>query len=88
MFPARSRRFGAARGHSDSLTIDFPEPVDHVLSSRASKPWTGAYYSIEIDSDLEDLAGNNMHHLFDVMPGHTAARGTKASVVRLGFTPK
>jgi len=52
-----------------------------------SEPWTQAGYEIEIDAELEDLAGNNMKHLFDVMPGDTAARGVNDSIVRIPFTP-
>jgi hypothetical protein len=52
------------------------------------EPWSGVAYSIDVDPELEDLAGNNLHHLFDVMPGDSAAKGTTQAVVRIGFTPK
>jgi hypothetical protein len=61
---------------------------DRFWSFTPTDAWSSALYSIEIDPELEDLAGNNMHHLFDVMPGDTAARGTTQSIVRIGFTPK
>ena len=61
---------------------------DRFWSFQPLEPWMNGRYSIEVDPELEDLAGNNMHHLFDVMPGDSAARGTTASVVRIGFTPK
>ena len=61
---------------------------DRSWSFTPVEPWTGSAYSIDVDPELEDLAGNNMHHLFDVMPGDSAARGTAQPVVRIGFTPK
>ena len=61
---------------------------DRSWSFIPAEAWKGASYSLEVDPELEDLAGNNMHHLFDVMPGDTAARGTTLGVVRIGFTPK
>jgi hypothetical protein len=29
-----------------------------------------------------------MHHLFDVMPGDSAAKGTSQPAVQIGLTPK
>jgi hypothetical protein len=53
-----------------------------------SEPWTATTCAVKIDTELEDLAGNNMRHLFDVMPGDSAARGTEGAVVRIPFTPR
>jgi hypothetical protein len=53
-----------------------------------SEPWAAATYVVKIDTDLEDLAGNNMRRLFDVMPGDSAARGAEGAVVRIPFTPR
>jgi hypothetical protein len=53
-----------------------------------SNPWATATYVVKIDTDLEDLAGNNMRRLFDVMPGDSAARGAEGAVVRIPFTPR
>ena len=61
---------------------------DRSWSFTPAEAWGSTTYSIEVDPELEDLAGNNMHHLFDVMPGDTAAKGTTLPVVRIGFTPK
>jgi hypothetical protein len=61
---------------------------DRVWSFIPTEPWSGAPHSIEVDPELEDLAGNNLHHLFDVMPGDSAARGTTQTVVRIAFAPK
>jgi len=62
--------------------------TDRSWSFTPVEPWTSTAYSIDVDPELEDLAGNNMRHLFDVMPGDSAARGTAQPVVRIGFTPK
>jgi hypothetical protein len=61
---------------------------DRRWSFTPTEPWVAFAYVVEIDSELEDLAGNNMKHLFDVMPGDSAARGVNGSVVRIAFTPK
>ena len=53
-----------------------------------SAPWPASTCVIKIDTELEDLAGNNMRHLFDVMPGDSAARGVEGAVVRIPFTPR
>jgi hypothetical protein len=53
-----------------------------------SESWTTATYVIKIDTDLEDLAGNNMRRLFDVMPGDSAALGAEGAVIRIPFTPR
>ena len=50
--------------------------------------WAASAYFIEVDTELEDLAGNNMKHLFDVMPGDSAARGATEATVRIPFTPR
>ena len=52
-----------------------------------SEPWLASPYYIEVDTELEDLAGNNMKHLFDVMPGDSAARGENDASARIPFTP-
>jgi len=61
---------------------------DRVWSFTPADAWGGTKYFIEVDPELEDLAGNNMRHLFDVMPGDTGARGTTLPLVRIGFSPK
>ena len=51
-------------------------------------PWKGLPHAVHVDTELEDLAGNNLRKLFDVAPGDTGAVGVKASVVRVPFRPK
>jgi hypothetical protein len=50
-------------------------------------PWAAAPHYIEVDTDLEDLAGNSLRKLFDMAPEDSSAR-LDARVVRVGFTPK
>ena len=52
------------------------------------QPWARAAYALLVDTELEDLAGNNLKKLFDVAPGDSAATGVSASVVRLAFQPR
>jgi len=51
-------------------------------------PWRGVSHALHVDSELEDLAGNNLKRLFDVAPGDTGAVGTNAAVVRVPFQPR
>jgi len=51
-----------------------------------TEPWQPGSYSIEVDTELEDLAGNNLRRPFDVMPGDSPSRGNEQSRVRLAFT--
>jgi len=53
-----------------------------------SEPWSAATCVVKVDTELEDLAGNNMRHLFDVMPGDSASRGAEGAIVRIPFTPR
>jgi hypothetical protein len=46
-------------------------------------PWTRGSYFVQIDTDLEDLAGNSLKKLFDMGPGDVAR--TEADFVRRGF---
>ena len=64
---------------NDDATANLPPLPDQTLSARQL---------FKIDTDLEDLAGNNMRRLFDVMPGDSAARGAEGAVVRIPFTPR
>ena len=52
------------------------------------KPWTNVRHALYVDTELEDLAGNNLRKLFDVAPGDTSAVGVSSDVVRLPFQPK
>jgi hypothetical protein len=51
------------------------------------KPWEKSAYYVNVDTELEDLAGNNLKHLFDVMPGDSASRGVDGSTTRIPFRP-
>jgi hypothetical protein len=50
-----------------------------------SGPWGRGSYALHVDTELEDLAGNNLKKLFDVAPDDSAATGVSASVVRVAF---
>ncbi len=52
------------------------------------RPWRSSSYSVEIDTELEDLAGNNLRRLFDVMPGDSASRGVSGPETRIAFRPR
>jgi hypothetical protein len=52
------------------------------------EPWRRAPHAVHVDTELEDLAGNNLRRLFDVAAGDTSAIGVSAVVVRLPFQPK
>ena len=52
-----------------------------------SRPWGRGPFALHVDTELEDLAGNNLKRLFDVAPGDSAATGVSASVVRVVFQP-
>jgi hypothetical protein len=50
--------------------------------------WAADSHYVEVDSDLEDLAGNSLRKLFDVAPGDTGATGVTTSTVRIAFVPR
>jgi hypothetical protein len=71
--------------------------VDGVVSVEANEkrwtfapaePWRDEDYLIEVDTELEDVAGNNLRHLFAVMPGDTASYGVTGPVARIPFRPR
>jgi hypothetical protein len=51
-------------------------------------PWNRGPHAVRVDTELEDLAGNNLRKLFDVAPGDAGSVGVSAAVVRLPFDPK
>ena len=51
-------------------------------------PWRRTAHALRVDTELEDLAGNNLKKLFDVGPADTAATGANAAVVRVTFHTK
>lgn len=50
-----------------------------------SRPWGRGSYALHVDTELEDLAGNNLRKLFDVAPGDSAATGVSSSLVQVVF---
>ena len=52
------------------------------------EPWRRQPYALRVDTELEDLAGNNLKKLFDVAPGDSAAIGVSSVTVQLSFRPK
>jgi len=52
------------------------------------EPWSRRPHALHVDTELEDLAGNNLRRLFDVAPGDSAATGVSGAVVRLPFHPR
>lgn len=53
-----------------------------------SDSWKSGAYALHVDTELEDLAGNNLRKLFDVAPGDAGAIGVTAAAVRLPFQPR
>ena len=71
-----------------------PIEGEAVVSDRESRwsfaprdSWKDLPHWVYVDTELEDLAGNNLRKLFDVAPGDAGAVGVSASVVRLPFRP-
>jgi hypothetical protein len=50
--------------------------------------WSAAPNYVEVDTELEDLAGNNLKKLFDVAPGDSGATGVSGPRARVPFTPR
>jgi hypothetical protein len=48
-------------------------------------PWKPGAYRLQIDSSLEDLAGNRVGRAFDVDTREHAAEGKSKTPVSLGF---
>jgi hypothetical protein len=53
-----------------------------------SSAWKRGGYTLRVDTELEDLAGNNLRKLFDVAPGDTSATGVDAAQVSMSFRPR
>src|SRR5206468_5420932 len=68
-------------GRTDSVVSGhgLPDDQDRRWIFTPSDPWLASDYVVEVDTELEDLAGNNLRRLFDVMPGDTAARGADSA---------
>ena len=50
--------------------------------------WGAARYHVEVDTELEDLAGNNVRRLFDVTLGDSASGAPSGRTVQIGFVPR
>ena len=50
--------------------------------------WIVAPYYVEVDTELEDLAGNNLKRLFDVAPGDSTATASSGPRARIPFRPR
>ena len=50
--------------------------------------WGPARYQVEVNTELEDLAGNNVRKLFDVTLGDSATRDPSVRTVQIGFVPR
>ncbi len=51
-----------------------------------SRPWPAGDYTLDINPDLEDLAGNNLAHLFDVDLSQDMRLSEEEARARLPFT--
>lgn len=51
-----------------------------------SRPWPAGDYTLDIDPNLEDLAGNNLAHLFDVDLSQDVRLSEEEARARLPFT--
>ena len=62
--------------------------LEREWSFRPHAAWSADSHYVEVDADLEDLAGNSLQKLFDVAPGDTGALGVTTATVRIGFVPR
>jgi hypothetical protein len=71
-----------------AVRFDVPGRIEVTLSASRwmfypESPWQAATYVVEVDTDLEDLAGNNLRGVFDVdrtLPQPAAAKTARVSV--------
>ncbi len=64
------------------------EPGERRWSFRPHAEWGPARYQVDVDTELEDLAGNNVRKLFDVTPADSAPRAPRGRTVQIGFVPR
>jgi hypothetical protein len=50
--------------------------------------WGHSRYHVEVDTELEDLAGNNVRKLFDVTLGDSSSGAPSGRTVQIGFVPR
>ena len=63
-----------------------PSDHDRRWTFVPAEPWRTGGYFIEVDIELEDLAGNNLRRPFDVMPGDSVADKNQSQRARIPFT--
>ena len=66
-----------------SVEVDSNETVWRFIPS---SPWARGDYTLEVDPDLEDLAGNNLAHLFDVDLSQDVRLSEEEARAHLPFT--
>ena len=65
------------------VEVDAAETAWHFVPSL---PWPAGNYTLDINPDLEDLAGNNLAHLFDVDLSQDVRLSEEEARARLPFT--
>ena len=60
-------------------------PEERSWSFTPDEPWRAGRYVIDVDPDIEDLAGNNLAHLFDVARGQDVRLETEDARARIPF---
>lgn len=78
-------RDGRGQSVAGTVTVSMGE-TRWTFTPRA--PWPASTAFVDVDTELEDLAGNNLQALFDVAPGDTGATGRATASVRVPFTPR
>ena len=63
-----------------------PSEHDRRWTFVPAEPWRTGNYFIDVDPELEDLAGNNLRRPFDVMPGDSVADKNQSQRARIPFT--
>lgn len=65
------------------VEVDSEETAWHFVPTR---PWPAGDYTLDINPDLEDLAGNNLAHLFDVDLSQDVRLSEEEARARIPFT--
>jgi hypothetical protein len=60
-------------------------PQERSWSFAPEEPWQAGRYVIDVHPDIEDLAGNNLAHLFDVTRGEDVRLETEDARARIPF---
>lgn len=73
-----------ANGEPVSGTVQVG-PQERSWAFTPDEPWRAGHYLIDVDPDIEDLAGNNLAHLFDVARGRDVRLETEDARARIPF---